>query len=199
MNLSIWHCLVLYCCGNASIERLAEKADLSVSLLNQAKILEKWDYKKAQFAKLLPRHKASLDILELLFGEFQADENKKAFVEQIIDRLKSTNKPSKLDKNGAKSDDFSDVMPDELSIQDKLDTVNQSYRHLVSGYTSKLANCQKILEDTIKFYAEEIAALKATKGKSNDFDEIAGRQRTLSYNAQALSRLIKLYIENFSS
>ena len=45
----------------------------------------------------------------------------------------------------AKSDNFSDVIPDELSIQDKLDIVNNSYKYLVSGYNSQLVNSQKIL------------------------------------------------------
>ncbi|MCC5648486.1 hypothetical protein LC609_01290 [Nostoc sp. XA013] len=234
MNLSIWHCFVLYCYGDTTIERLAEKADLSVLLLNQAKNVEKWDSKKAQFLKLSPKQKTSLDILELFFGEFQEDDAKKAFVQKVIDRLKNPKKSSKSDKAEIKlqkiseltefgmsheqatafieevekilargkttpSDNFSDLMPKELSIQDKLDIVNHSYKYLVSGKNSQLANCQKILEDAIKFYAGEIAALKATKGKLNDFDEIALRQRTLSCNAQSLSKLIKLYIENFSS
>ena len=55
MNLSIWHCSVLYCCIDASIEKLAEKAGLSPDLLNQARIVEKWDAKKAQLAKLSPK------------------------------------------------------------------------------------------------------------------------------------------------
>ncbi|MEH2000387.1 MAG: hypothetical protein V7L00_16835 [Nostoc sp.] len=83
------------------------------------------------------------------------------------------------------------ILPDELSIQDKLDYVNNSYKHLVSSYNG-LANYQKILEDTIGFYADEIRALKATRGQSSNFDEIERRLHTLSYNVQALSRLIQL-------
>ncbi|MEH2329388.1 hypothetical protein [Nostoc sp.] len=180
MNLSIWHCAVLYCCIDASIEKLAEKAGLSPDLLNQARIVEKWDAKKAQLAKLSPKQKVSLDILELLFGEFQADEDKKLFVQKMLDKIKNIKKPTKLDKTAiklqkvsqltefgmsseqatafieevektlasgkvAKYDNFSDVIPDELSIQDKLNIVNNSYKYLVSGYNSQLANCQKIL------------------------------------------------------
>lgn len=200
MNLSIWHCLVLYCCRDATIERLAEKADLSVLLLNQAKNVEKWDLKKAQFNKLSVRQKASLDILELLFGDFQSDESKKAFIiHKVIGK-------------GAVSDDFSRIIPEELSIQDKLDSVNSIYKYQVSGYNGQLANCQKILKDTIKLYFEEITALKlylqeitalkAIRPQSNDFEEIAERLHTFIYNNyQFLSRLIKLYNEmkNFSS
>jgi hypothetical protein len=236
-NLSIWHCLVLYCCGNASIDRLAERGDLSVSLLNQARVVEKWDSKKAQFLKLPPRQKTSLDVLELLFGEFQDDEAKKGFVQKVIDKLKSTNKFSKVDKVGIKlqkvsqltefgmsheqatefieeveknlvgskvalADDFSDVIPKKLSIQDKLDIVNKSYNYHVFGYNGQLAICQKILKDTIKLYLEEIIALKAIRPQSNDFEEIAERIHTLIYNNyQFLFRLIQLYNEkkNFSS
>ena len=44
----------------------------------------------------------SLDILELLFGEFQADEDKKLFVQRMLDKIKNIKKPTKLDKTAIK-------------------------------------------------------------------------------------------------
>lgn len=196
MKLSIWHCLVLYCCGNASIEKLSSLSGLAANFLNQERVNEKWDLKRAQFLKLSPKQKMSFDILELLFGEFQADERKREFMQKVLDKLKTTKKPVKVDKGEIKlqkvsqltefgmsheqatafvedveknlasgkaiaSDDLLDVIPAELSIQDKLDTVNQSYRGLVSGYNSQQANYQKILETAIEFNAEEIRLLEA--------------------------------------
>ncbi|MHC5720143.1 MAG: hypothetical protein ACYTX0_50950, partial [Nostoc sp.] len=125
--------------------------------------MDKWDFLKSEYDNLLPRHKVSLDILELLFGEFQNDKEKTAFIQKIIDRLQHTRNDS--------VDNLAYILPDELSIQDKLDYVNNSYKHLVSSYNG-LANYQKILEDTIGFYADEIRALKATRGQSSNFDEI---------------------------
>ena len=103
-----------------------------------------------------------------------------------------TNLGSKASVN---NEDFSDVIPEELSIQDKLDIVNNSYKykHLASDYNRQLTKCQNLLKEVIKFHAEEINALKATKLQSNYFDEIALRQRKLSYNVKCLFRLIQLY------
>ncbi|MHC5933343.1 hypothetical protein [Nostoc sp.] len=189
MNFSIWYCFVLYCCGTVTIERLAERAELPLSILVQAKNTDNWDFKKSQFLKLSPKEKISLHILELLFGEFQSDENKVAFIQKIIDALKGkkTSKVVPVDS----VDNLAHILPDELSIQDKLDYINNSYKHLMLSYNG-LAKYQKILEDTIGFYADEIRALKVSRGQSSNFDEIERRLHTLSYNIQALSRLIQL-------
>jgi hypothetical protein len=93
------------------------------------------------------------------------------------------------------ANDYSDIMPEELTIQDKLDTINHSYKHLVSGYNAQLSGCQDILKYAIDFYADEMQLLKTSRPQSSDFEEIASRQRTLSYNAQSLFRLVQLYYE----
>lgn len=164
MNLSIWHCLVLYACSQVCIHKLAVLSGLSETLLSRAKTVEKWDLKRAQFLKLNPKQQSSLDILELLFGEFQDDDVKRTFVEKVISRgqvQKSTKTDTakiiqqKINQliefgmnheqasafveevqsiSGKRSkiseDDFADIIPEKLSIQDKLDIVNYTYKYL---------------------------------------------------------------------
>lgn len=84
----------------------------------------------------------------------------------------------------------------ELSIQDKLDTVNGTYRMLAQDYQADIADMNALIKRAIHFYFNELIEIESSKTSGqSDFDERVQRQRALSYNAQSLFRLVTLYYD----
>jgi hypothetical protein len=87
IKLSLWHCGVLYILGDIAIAQLATKSGIDEIVLRESRTLENWDSKAKMYQSFTPKMKKKLSNLEVLFGEFEDDQDKVEFINYALDRI----------------------------------------------------------------------------------------------------------------
>lgn len=214
------------------LDEIAELMQIPLGLAVETAKHEDWDFKKEKFQKLSVKERQNLETLELLFGRFQNEPDKKDFVVRALSKFsKLRSEQSKDDKRKQKiaqlteygmteeqAEEFVKGVEKELgtkksrsalsskleeftqeqaeaTIEQKIDAAQSGYRLLVSQYNSKLADFNASLELAIKLYCGEVEEMIATKPLGRDFQDIVSQQRSMSYNAQSMFKLMSLYLQ----
>lgn len=87
------------------------------------------------------------------------------------------------------------VQSTEISIQEKIDTINAGYRFLVASQSMTAANLHDELRENIAFISEMMRTVRERMPKSMGYEELITSQRYLNYGFTSLHKLMSLQYE----
>ena len=121
-------------------------------------------------------------------GEFGMDaENARRFIAQM---------ERDLSLNPSESDIVADVVAStEISMQEKIDTINAGYNFMVAAQSSSASEMHDKLRKHIGFFSKMMDQLEDRLPKSMDFEDLATYQRSLSYVASSFAKLATLHYD----
>ena len=121
-------------------------------------------------------------------GDFGMDkENAKKFMSQIQKELNEHPSESESAVNIAQET--------EISIQEKIDTINAGYRFLVAAQSQTAADLHDDLRENINFISSMMKDIRSKMPSGMGYEELITSQRYLNYGFTSLHKLMQLQYE----
>lgn len=218
-KLGLWHCQALYVLTPMDLKKVSQTAAVELRLIAETAKTEGWLTKKKKYAQLNETQRQDLDVIDLLLG-FENSEQR-SFAAKILEKLAQNQKDEAREEvkkqkvaqlgefgmsaeqaelflseyesslNGSNPGDY--AVEAELSVQQKLDTINAGYKFFTASLNGGLSECHDVLREAIGFYSRMVKDMNSKYPANASFEELVGYQRPASYTAQALAKLVGEY------
>lgn len=218
-----WQMKALFVLTPLSLQKLAQQSNVDFMVLADTATLEKWERLKNRYKAMSEGEQNDLHVIDLLLDCDDPSKQQfvKDVLKRVNDAKSRTTKDVVKDKYAAQLSEFGMTQreaqklldeydravngaPDsdygvnaDLSEREQLDIINAGYAMISRGLNSSLYKRIQSLEKKIEFWERMIDDMHQkyihTYEPAATFEQIADKQRPISYAAQSLVKLLDAY------
>jgi hypothetical protein len=186
IDLSMWHCQVLFVIGSIELDKLAQKSGIHYALLREMASNENWRQKQVMYGKFTTKMRKSIENLESIFGDFVGDEEKLGFVNFVLEKAK-TKRSRKLTRTVAGSgDDISvkEFIQQQESILGEYGMTPEQSKEFINNLKSKIGVTASRRSDT-KYDKQQDALLSDIDNgrQTGEIKELSISEKLDTFNA----------------